>query len=446
MKLLTKFFILLPLICSGLFWISHGYLFWLKSFDNSVENIVQIEKEFWVFLPVVSFIYDPWYQWDLPWELKKIKEQLGENRIYHISISPNTFTAQEVADGKFDTEYLTFFEYIKQYNLKVIFRTMHEMNWGWYPRSSNPETFKKAWIHVWQLSRQIGLDRSHLLFDMSVNAWDLPAKDWKTWQKSVFVHCTPKDKPKLKCPSFEDYYPGDEYVDLIGFTFYNWGKGNSNRRRGSPDKIVNNTTWQTLERIKKIWKPIFIDEVWTSAVEYPEHYDYHRSLEMYQSNKELKNAWLVQLREFLQRETKIVGAIYFNVDLTNWLQHQIIGELDWAVINLANGKFYEGFRDIYQYGKHDLASILELFWLDEVNFAGKKAFVSPEIKRLSLQIDEIVGEKYKTREEKSDFYLLLSGNVKDNSSFSQAVRFLSQTYALSGNQFSGALASTGSLL
>ena len=52
----------------------------------------------------------------------------------------------------------------------------------------------------------------------------------------------------------------------------------------------------------------------------------------------------------------------------------------------------------------------------------------------------------KKKEEKSDFYLLLSGNIKDNSSFSQAVRFLSQTYALSGNQSSGALASTGSLL
>ena len=72
--------------------------------------------------------------------------------------------------------------------------------------------------------------------------------------------------------------------------------------------------------------------------------------------------------------------------------------------------------------------------------------MSPEIKRLSLQIDGIVGEKYKTREEKSDFYLLLSGNVKDDSSFSQAVRFLSQTYALSGNQSSGVLDSTGSLL
>ena len=81
-----------------------------------------------------------------------------------------------------------------------------------------------------------------------------------------------------------------------------------------------------------------------------------------------------------------------------------------------------------------------------MSFAGKKAFVSPEIKRLSLQIDGIVGGKYKTKEEKSDFYLLLSGNIKDNSSFSQAVRFLSQTYALSGNQSSGALASTVPLL
>ena len=72
--------------------------------------------------------------------------------------------------------------------------------------------------------------------------------------------------------------------------------------------------------------------------------------------------------------------------------------------------------------------------------------MSAEIKRLIIKIDEIVGEKYKTREEKSDFYLLLSGNVKDNSSFSQAVRFLSQTYTLSADQSSGALSSTGPLL
>lgn len=53
---------------------------------------------------------------------------------------------------------------------------MHEMNGGRYPRSSNPTTFKEAWIHVWNLSREVGLTKSNILFDMSVNARDLPAK------------------------------------------------------------------------------------------------------------------------------------------------------------------------------------------------------------------------------------------------------------------------------
>ncbi|MDR0282301.1 MAG: hypothetical protein LBI53_03075 [Candidatus Peribacteria bacterium] len=55
-------------------------------------------------------------------------QQLGHGRIYHITISPNMFSAQEVADGKFDAEYLQFFRKVKDKQIKVIFRTMHEMN------------------------------------------------------------------------------------------------------------------------------------------------------------------------------------------------------------------------------------------------------------------------------------------------------------------------------
>ena len=86
------------------------------------------------------------------------------------------FTAKEVSEGKFDAQYKQFFKDIKKNNLKVIFRTMHEMNGGRYPRSSNPYRFKKAWIHVRELSRAEGLNQTNILFDMSVNARDLPAK------------------------------------------------------------------------------------------------------------------------------------------------------------------------------------------------------------------------------------------------------------------------------
>lgn len=84
---------------------------------------------------------------------------------------------------------------------------MHEMNGGWYPWSSNPEAFKQAWIHVWQLSRSEGLDQSDILFDFSVNGRDLPARGGIPSQKAVFVHCEPQLKMELACPTMEDYYP-----------------------------------------------------------------------------------------------------------------------------------------------------------------------------------------------------------------------------------------------
>jgi len=98
------------------------------------------------------------------------------------------------------------------------------MNGGRYPRSSNPQDFKQAWIHVWNLSRELGLSQNNILFDMSLNARDLPAKNGKPSQTTTFIQCQPGLKAKLKCPTFEDYYPGDNYVDLLGVTFYNRGK------------------------------------------------------------------------------------------------------------------------------------------------------------------------------------------------------------------------------
>lgn len=69
----------------------------MKSFDNTVENIIEIEKQYHIYLPLVSFIYDPWEHWDVVGELKKMKASLGDQRVYHITISPNMFSAQEVA-------------------------------------------------------------------------------------------------------------------------------------------------------------------------------------------------------------------------------------------------------------------------------------------------------------------------------------------------------------
>ena len=357
---------------------SEAYLFGMKSWDNSIENIQHIEKEYKLDIPIVSFIFDPWWP-HVEKVINTLHQELGEDKIYHISISPDMLSAAQVAAGKFDTQYTQFFQDVKKNNLRVVFRTMHEMNGGRYPRSSNPTTFKKAWIHVWNLSRKEGLSQDNILFDMSVNAWDLPAKGGKPSQTAVFIQCQPKLKEKLNCPSFEDYYPGDKYVDLMGVTFYNRGKWNSNRRRGTPDQIVNAAGRRTLDRLKTFNKPIIVDEVGTTAVNYTGAYNFNKSLAVYQNNSWLKNTRLLQLKEFLLRETSIVGAIYFNVDLTNGLQNRTLGELDWSVIDFASNKFYDKILDLYQAGKpNETNQLYYLFNVKRVTLNNKTFLIKSD--------------------------------------------------------------------
>ena len=356
---------------------TNAYLLGFKSRDNSISNIQQIEEEYSIRLPIVSFIFDP-YGDNVVSTIKKLPTTLWIDRLYHISLSPNSYTAQQVADGLFDKQYKEFFALIKSGDVKVIFRTMHEFN-GWrYPRSSKPEAFKNARIHVRNLSRKAGLTQQDILFDFSLNARDLPEKNGNPNQRGTFVSCTQAVKAKLKCPTFEDYYPGDKYVDLMWVTFYNRWKWNSNRRRGTPRDIVNAKWRNTLDRMKKFNKPIFIDEVGTTAVNYAWPYNFQKSLEVYKNTYDLKNTRLIQFRDFLKSEPTILGANYFNVDLTNGLQNRTLGELDWSVIDLASNKFYDGIMSVINSGEKiekNSNNLLNLFNIRYLNLSGAKLFV-----------------------------------------------------------------------
>ena len=151
---------------------------------------------------------------------------------------------------------------------------------------------------------------------MSVNAWDMPTTDARPNQKSPLMYCYPSQKSKLNCSTFEDYYPGNDYVDILGFTFYNRGKGNTNRERQAPYEIANNKNRRTLDRLKTFNKPLFLDEVGTTAVRYDEQYNQQKSIEVFQNEMWRKNARLDSLKSFLENESSIIGTIYFNVDLT----------------------------------------------------------------------------------------------------------------------------------
>lgn len=315
-----------------------------------------------VYLPIVSFIFDPREHHNVLLKLEEIAEHLGTNRVYHISISPNMYSAKEVAEGAFDEQYLSFFKEIKEKNLKVIFRTMHEMNGGRYPRSSDPENFKKARIHVWNLSRISGLYQGDILFDFSVNHRDMTSKGIPS-QTAELIQCKPGSTLEKQdiCRIREDYYPGDEYVDLMGFTFYNRGKANSNRLWLTPEEILLDPERKTLERIQAKGKPIIIDEVGTTTVWYEGAYSFEKSREEYLYHSERKELWLNQLQTFISKNPEILAAIYFNVDYTKGLSFKAIGEADRAIADLSVGRVYQGFFNLYQNAEENLNRLLFYF-------------------------------------------------------------------------------------
>ncbi len=352
-----------------------AYLLWFKSADNTIENIQKIEEKHKIKLPLVWFIFDPRGPHVIN-TINEIPETLWTTRIYHITISPNNFSAKEVAEGIFDKQYLDFFQSVKDNNLKVVFRTMHEMNGGRYPWSSHPKNFKKARIRVRNLSRELGLSTENILFNFSVNHRDMPTKEIPS-QKAKLIPCQLSWKEKIWCYTFEDYYPWDKYVDIIWFSFYNRGKGFADRKRLTPNQIVNERWRNPLQRIKAFNKPIMIDEVGTTSVWYDEVFDYNISREVYKTNYKAKNTWLRQLQQLLWKEQSIIGTVYFNVDYTKWLSNRLIWETDRSVIDLDTNKVYETIFTLLKNSDdlHLRCPLLNLFgvWIMEIN--GKDKFI-----------------------------------------------------------------------
>jgi hypothetical protein len=107
--------------------LSYAYTFGILSHNDTIESIQNIEENYNLTLPMVSFIRDN-YDAQSQETLTDLPSTLGTGRVYHITLSPRAYTAQQVAGGIYDWEYSLLFKNIKEASIKVIFRTMHEMN------------------------------------------------------------------------------------------------------------------------------------------------------------------------------------------------------------------------------------------------------------------------------------------------------------------------------
>lgn len=192
--------------------------------------------------------------------------------------SPN-FTYAKIIAGEFDTYIRDWAEAAKAWGGIVILRFAHEMDGAWFPwgyrRFDNTATrFKDAWRYIWTIFRG-------------------PGGAGATNVKFLWSPLTPR----------ANLYPGDKYVDYVGFTWFNWGPPTrpwTGLLAGIKDK--------TARMVRITSKPIILAETGSTAIGGD------------------KVAWISQGYKAVYRKLpKIKAIVYFDVDMT------FVNQPDWRL-------------------------------------------------------------------------------------------------------------------
>ena len=151
----------------------------------------------------------------------------------------------DVLDGKYDTYLKNYAREVVQYGEPILFRLGNEMNGDWcvyssHHTSKDTEVFKAFYRYVYQIFKDAGAD--NVIWVWNPNGKAFP--DFK-WNDEL-------------C-----YYPGDEYVDVIGMTSYNTGTYYEGENWMEFDQMYDSLYQKYIDRYEK---PLMITEFSSSSV------------------------------------------------------------------------------------------------------------------------------------------------------------------------------------
>jgi len=145
---------------------------------------------------------------------------------FNLPIPVPGFGPKEIAQGKHDAWIKTFAQGAVEFGKKYggfFLTTMDEMNGKWFSWGMDSNVVA-AWRHIWQLFEDQG------------------ANHYATWVWVTYSHSI---LPESMVGNPEPYYPGDRYVDWIGFNAFSVAGG-----RFSDDSFSNliNRTYQQMHK------------------------------------------------------------------------------------------------------------------------------------------------------------------------------------------------------
>lgn len=142
-----------------------------------------------------------WYtSWDYGYDPVPVDDVLAAGRIPLITWQAHEESMADIAAGVYDAYIKEWAHGVRAAAGTVYVRIFPEMNGDWTPWSGDPEGLKRAWRHIVDLFGAEGASNVRWVFSPNVT-----------------------DEPRTPENAMERYYPGDDYVDVLGLDGYNWG-------------------------------------------------------------------------------------------------------------------------------------------------------------------------------------------------------------------------------
>lgn len=167
-----------------------------------------------------------------------------------IELTPQTMNTKsgeidiyEILDGKYDDYLIKYAKDIKALNTPILFRLNNEMNGDWcgycaWHYGKDAELYREVWKYVYKIFEE--------------NEADNVLWVWNPNHKSF---------PNFSYNNDLMYYPGDEYVDIVGLTAYNTGNYYNGEVWSSFDELYQD---YYTEYARMFEKPLMITEFGSS--------------------------------------------------------------------------------------------------------------------------------------------------------------------------------------
>ena len=173
-----------------------------------------------------------------------------------------------INSGQTDDYWREWAKNAKAFEADVILRFGFEMNGDWFGWGQQPKAFKSAWKRVHKIIREdAGARNVQFMFAPNVE-WD----------------------QRNKLAAIELYYPGDEFVELLGLDGYNFGDSHSKDHRWQSYQTIFE---KSIAKMSQANKPLFLSEI--GCAEGPR-----------------KAQWIKEFLKSVTSDSRVKGFIYYN--------------------------------------------------------------------------------------------------------------------------------------